>query len=205
MQVRGCTGWREQRHAKMTPGTLEFVNEDDTTLLRLELQNEKGLYYCGINGSAEEHKGGVAEGKVWYDWINNIGPSHVSNTIVKVVTWLESQLVSQETYSGCATAQLSGFGTLTGKKGGHLLGNAHHSFASMALTVLCGSEPWSAIGQKKTGWEDSGWVNVKARTGEGRACTLLVAFALRSGALQARRRRAGSATSRPSANGREGG
>ena len=92
-------GWREQRHAKMMSGTLEFVNEDDTTLLRLELQKEKGLYYCGINGSVEEHKGVVAEGKVWYDWINNIGPSHVSNAIVKVVTRSESQLVSQETYS----------------------------------------------------------------------------------------------------------
>ena len=83
----------------MTPGTLEFVNEDNTTLLRLELQKEKGLYYCGINGSVEEHKGVVAKGKVWYDWINNIGPSHVSNAIVKVVTRSESQLVSQETYS----------------------------------------------------------------------------------------------------------
>ena len=83
----------------MTPGTLEFVNEDDTTLLRLELQNEKGLYYCGINGSAEEHKEGVAEGKALQDWINNMGPWHVSNTIVKVVTRSESQLVSQETYS----------------------------------------------------------------------------------------------------------
>ena len=38
--------------------------------------------------------------------------------------------------SGYATAQLSGFGTLTGKKGGHLLGNAHLSFASMALDCL---------------------------------------------------------------------
>ena len=83
----------------MTPATLKFVNEDNTTLLRLELQKEKGLHYCRINGFVKEHKAGVAEGKVWHDWINNIGPSHVSNKIVKVVTWSESQLVSQETYS----------------------------------------------------------------------------------------------------------
>ena len=63
VQVRGCTGWRQQGHTKMTPGTLEFVNEDDTTLLRLELQKEKGLHYCDINGSAEEHKGGVCRGQ----------------------------------------------------------------------------------------------------------------------------------------------
>ena len=77
MQVRGCTSWRQQGHTKMTPGTLELVNEDDTRLLRLRLQKEKGLYYCNINDSAEEHKRCVCvcvEGKVWHDWINNMGP-----------------------------------------------------------------------------------------------------------------------------------
>ena len=55
------------------------------------------------------------------------------------------------------------------------------------------------------GWESIGWVNAKARTGEGRVCTLLVAFAEQSDALLARQKRGGSGAFRQTASVRGGG